>query len=55
MLKTEVDEGELEARLGSELATGCGVREAATKVAGDLGIPRRQAYEAALRVRHPDR
>jgi 16S rRNA (cytidine1402-2'-O)-methyltransferase len=55
MLKTEIDEGELEARLGSELATGCGVREAATKVAGDLGIPRRQAYEAALRIRHPDR
>jgi 16S rRNA (cytidine1402-2'-O)-methyltransferase len=48
----EVDEEELDSRLSSELAAGSGVREAATKVAGDLGVPRRRAYEAALRLRH---
>jgi 16S rRNA (cytidine1402-2'-O)-methyltransferase len=51
----EVDEEELESRLSSELAAGSGVREAATKVAGDLGVPRRRAYEAALRLRHAAR
>jgi 16S rRNA (cytidine1402-2'-O)-methyltransferase len=48
----DVDEEELDSRLSSELAAGSGVREAATKVAGDLGVPRRRAYEAALRLRH---
>jgi 16S rRNA (cytidine1402-2'-O)-methyltransferase len=52
---TEVDEEELDSRLSSELATGSGVREAATKVAAALGVSRRQAYEAALRLRHAAR
>lgn len=49
--RRDVDGVELAARLSSELASGCGVREAATKVAADLNVPRRQAYEAALVLR----
>ena len=49
---SEVQEADLESRLSSELAGGSGVREAATKVSGELGVPRRRAYETALRLRH---
>lgn len=49
----EVDETRLESLLSAELETGSGVRDAATKVATELGVPRRRAYETALRLKHP--
>jgi 16S rRNA (cytidine1402-2'-O)-methyltransferase len=45
---SEVDQEELESRLRVEMASGSGVRDAATTVAGQLGVQRRRAYEAAL-------
>jgi 16S rRNA (cytidine1402-2'-O)-methyltransferase len=51
----EVSDEELASHLSSALAGGSGVREAATKAAGELGVPRRRAYETALRLRHADR
>jgi 16S rRNA (cytidine1402-2'-O)-methyltransferase len=51
----EVSDEELESHLSSALAGGSGVREAATKAAGELGVPRRRAYETALRLKHADR
>jgi 16S rRNA (cytidine1402-2'-O)-methyltransferase len=54
-VRNQVSEEELETRLNVELITGFGVREAATKVSSELGVPRRLAYEAALRIRNADR
>jgi 16S rRNA (cytidine1402-2'-O)-methyltransferase len=47
----DVDEVQLESRLRAQLATGSGVRDAANAVAGELGVPRRHAYEKALAIR----
>ena len=45
----EVAEEALEARLRAALGR-LSLREAATEVAGELGLPRRQVYQAALRL-----
>jgi 16S rRNA (cytidine1402-2'-O)-methyltransferase len=42
---------EIGAALQRELAGGASVRDAASQVAADLGVPRRQAYDLALRLR----
>jgi 16S rRNA (cytidine1402-2'-O)-methyltransferase len=44
-------ESALESAVGDLLATGRPVREAAALAGASLGVPRRRAYEAALRVR----
>ncbi|MGO9343215.1 MAG: 16S rRNA (cytidine(1402)-2'-O)-methyltransferase [Acidimicrobiales bacterium] len=49
--KPEIDDRELESRLVIELASGSGVRDAAAAVAGQLGVPRRRAYEKALMLK----
>jgi 16S rRNA (cytidine1402-2'-O)-methyltransferase len=49
---SEVSEEEIEFRLRRELANGSGVRDAAASVAGELGVPKRRAYAAALGLRH---
>jgi 16S rRNA (cytidine1402-2'-O)-methyltransferase len=46
---------ELESRLNPRLAAGESMKEAAAAVAGELGIPRRVAYDAAIRVRESKR
>ncbi len=48
-------ESALEAAVGAALAAGRGVREAAALAGASLGVPRRRAYEAALRVREAAR
>jgi 16S rRNA (cytidine1402-2'-O)-methyltransferase len=44
-------EDEVTAALEAALAGGSSVKDAATQVAADLGIPRRHAYDLALRLR----
>jgi len=52
---TAVGEADLEAALRAALARepSAGPRQVADRVAAALGVPRREAYEAALRVRAP--
>ncbi len=45
-------EAELRAAVEAALAHGASVRDAAREVAEALGIPRKQAYELALRLKH---
>jgi len=49
--EAEVPEDELERELRRCLAAGSSARDAATSVAARLGVGRRRAYEAALRLR----
>jgi 16S rRNA (cytidine1402-2'-O)-methyltransferase len=42
---------EVSAAVAAALAAGLSAKDAAAKVAADLGVPRRQAYDAALKVR----
>jgi 16S rRNA (cytidine1402-2'-O)-methyltransferase len=51
--RDEPDDGEIEAAARAAIAhePGAGVRHVADRVAGALGVPRRRAYEATLRVR----
>jgi 16S rRNA (cytidine1402-2'-O)-methyltransferase len=45
------DDGAVTAALEAALAAGASVRDAAADVASDLGIPRRRAYDLALKLR----
>lgn len=47
-------EEELEAALSSRLGAGESMKDAAAAVAGELGVPKRVAYAAAIRVRASD-
>ncbi len=47
----EVADVEIEAHVRQALDAGLSTRDAATRVAADLGVPRRRAYETATRVR----
>jgi len=49
------DESDVEAAVRAALdrEPSAGPRQVADRVAAQLGVPRRQAYEAALRVRAP--
>ena len=47
----EPDDAELDAEIDEALAAGASARDAAADVAGRLGVPRRRAYEAAIRRR----
>lgn len=47
----EVGEGEVETAVSQAMAGGSSVRDAAADVAGALGISKRRAYDAAIRVR----
>jgi 16S rRNA (cytidine1402-2'-O)-methyltransferase len=46
-----VDDDALEAAVARELAGGASARDAAAAVAVDLGVPKRRAYEVAVRLR----
>src|SRR5581483_3237294 len=46
-----VDDETLEQAVTDAFSTGASARDVATRVARDLGVPRRRAYDAALRVR----
>jgi 16S rRNA (cytidine1402-2'-O)-methyltransferase len=46
-----IEDSELESRLADELASGSGVRDAASAVAMQLQVPRRRAYEMALALK----
>jgi hypothetical protein len=50
-----VDEADVETAVRAALdrEPSAGPRQLADRVAASLGVPRRQAYEAALRVRTP--
>jgi 16S rRNA (cytidine1402-2'-O)-methyltransferase len=52
---TEVADDELDAAIAAERAAGASRRDAATTVARRLGVPRRKAYDAALRASTADR
>jgi 16S rRNA (cytidine1402-2'-O)-methyltransferase len=47
----EASDDEIDAHIGAALAEGLTARDAAARVAADLGVPRRRAYDAATRVR----
>lgn len=47
----DINEGELEAALLKELASGTGVRGSAIAVSTRLGVPRRRGYEKALELK----
>ena len=47
----EPDDAALDAELDEVLAAGASARDAAAEVAARLGVPRRRAYEAAIRRR----
>jgi 16S rRNA (cytidine1402-2'-O)-methyltransferase len=47
----EVEDDVLEAAVASELAAGASARDAAATAAGDLGVPKRRAYDVAVRLR----
>lgn len=47
----EVDDETVEAAVEAVLAAGCSARDAADEVAEALGVPRRRAYAAAIRLR----
>jgi 16S rRNA (cytidine1402-2'-O)-methyltransferase len=46
-----VDDDAIERAVTDEIRNGASARDAATAVARDLGVPRRRAYDVALRVR----
>src|SRR5262245_61984250 len=46
-----VDDGALEAAVARELASGASARDAAAAVALDLDVPKRRAYDIAVRLR----
>jgi 16S rRNA C1402 (ribose-2'-O) methylase RsmI len=46
-----VDDDTLMLAVRAAIADGASARDAATTVARDLGVPKRRAYEVALRVR----
>jgi 16S rRNA (cytidine1402-2'-O)-methyltransferase len=46
-----VDDDTLVRAVGDAMGNGASARDAATTVARDLGVPRRRAYDMALRVR----
>jgi 16S rRNA (cytidine1402-2'-O)-methyltransferase len=48
----EASDAEVEAHVQSALAEGMTSRDAAARVARDLGVPRRRVYDAATRLRH---
>ena len=45
-----VDDGALDAAVATHLAAGSSARDAATAAADELGVPKRRAYEAAVRL-----
>jgi 16S rRNA (cytidine1402-2'-O)-methyltransferase len=46
---------EVDAHVQSALVEGLSTRDAAARVARDLGVPRRRAYNAATRLRRPEK
>jgi hypothetical protein len=46
-----VDDETLQRAVLDAIGNGASARDAAATVARDLGVPRRRAYDAALRVR----
>jgi 16S rRNA (cytidine1402-2'-O)-methyltransferase len=49
VVDVEVDDGRIAAAVDSELAGGASTRDAATRAASTLGVPRRRAYDVAVR------
>jgi len=45
-----VDDEALDGAVGAALADGLSTRDAASRVAGELGVPKRRAYDAATRL-----
>ena len=46
-----VDDDALESAVARELASGASARDAAAAVVRDLGVPKRRAYDVAVRLR----
>jgi len=49
--RPEAGDAEIEAHLRTALTEGLSTRDAAARVAADLGVPRRRAYDAATQLR----
>jgi 16S rRNA (cytidine1402-2'-O)-methyltransferase len=52
--RPEAGDAEVEAHVRTALTDGLSTRDAAARVASDLGIPRRRAYDVVMRLRHDD-
>jgi 16S rRNA (cytidine1402-2'-O)-methyltransferase len=50
-----VDDDALESAVARELASGASARDAAATVVRDLGVPKRRAYDVAVRLRAESR